>query len=185
MQTQHRVAPRLFICSLYITQRDVHTSNITCQTVDDDNLTVVTVVHLARKCGEMHGQEGLHFDASFSHPLEKAVRNTPTTHIIINDAHLDTLAGLVNQHIGQEVAQWVLFEDVHGDMDVMLRTSDVGQQFRKETVAVGHNVDSSHFKGQRKILIDEEIDELLMTICYMQVLLFDETQHGTFRQLVE
>ena len=91
LQAQHRIAPGLVARSLHIAQGDVHATDITHLTIDDNDFAVVTVVHLAGKCREMYGQERLHLDTSFSHPFEKMVGHSPTAHVIVDDTHLDTL----------------------------------------------------------------------------------------------
>ena len=95
------------------------------------------------------------------------------------------MMGFVDECVGNEVAQRVFFEDVYVDVDMMLCLANVGQQFWEEGVAVGHNVDTRHLEGQREILVDEQVDELFVALGHVQVLLFDESQHRAFRQLVE
>ena len=160
LQTQHGVAPLVG----HVALGDVHASDISHRSVEDDDFTVVAVVDLTGECGEMYGQVGLHVDTLLAHPFEEPSADAPAPYVVVDDAHLDTLMGFVDECVGNEVAQRVFLKDVYVDVDMMLCLANVGQQFREEGVAVGHDVDASHLEGQREILVDEQVAELFVAL---------------------
>ena len=146
---------------------------------------MVAIVDLAGERREANGQEGNNLDTFLTEMFQEATMHLPTAHIIINDANLHPTLRLVNERIGHQASQGIVLKDIHLDMDMMLGSGDVLQQFRKEGIAVRHDVYHIVLEGQRQVLVDEEVNELLMALRHMQVVLFDETQHGTLRQLVD
>ena len=115
----HCVAPGLRLCSLDITQGDIHTTDKAYPAVDDHQLTVVAVVHLTGERGKTHGQKRHHLDTFLTHPLEEAVRHAPTAYVIVDDTHLYPLAYLVYQSVSHEITQRVVLEDIHIDMNMV------------------------------------------------------------------
>ena len=109
----------------------------------------------------------------------------PTAHVVVDHAHLDTLTGFLHQRIGYQAPQGIVLDDIHVDMDMVFRLVDVFQQFREEGIAVGHDVDLIILEGECQVLVDEKVDQRLVVLGHLEVVLFHETEHRTFRQLVE
>ena len=146
---------------------------------------MIAVVGLARERRESHRQEGLYLDACLAHLFEEPVAHAPTAHIVVDDTHLDTLACLRHQRIGNEPTQGVVLEDVHVDMDVVAGMGNITQQRREELIAAGQQFHLIIIEGQREALVDEEVDDGLIFPGQLQVLLFNESEHGALGQLVE
>ena len=108
---------------------------------------MVTIVGLAGEHREVDGQERHDVDTRHAHALEEAMLHFPTTHIVVDDTHLNTLASLGYQGIGNEKSQGVVLEDVHIDMDMMLGLGNVLQQFREESIAIRHDVHEIVLEG--------------------------------------
>ena len=122
--------------ALVISQRHVHAADEADATVNDDNLTVVAVVDLAGERRESHGQEGHHLDALFAHALEEAVLHVPAADIVVDESYLDTLACLVDEHVAQQHAQWVVLNDVQVNVDVLACLADGLEKCGEELTAV-------------------------------------------------
>ena len=108
---------------------------------------MVTIVGLAGEHREVNGQERHHVDTCHAHAFEETMLHLPTTHIVVDDTHLNTLASLGYQGIGNEKSQGVVLEDVHIDMDMMLGLGNVLQQFREEGIAIRHDVHEIVLEG--------------------------------------
>ena len=96
---QHRVAPDMSFGSLHITQGDVHAADESYKAVDNDDLSVVAVVHLTRERRETHGHERSHLDPLFTHPLEEMMTHVPATHVIVDHPDLHPLSRLRDKGI--------------------------------------------------------------------------------------
>ena len=137
----------LLIGALDIAKGDVHATDITRKTVDNNNLAVVAVVGLAGEHREMDGQEGSHVNACHSHAFEEAVLDFPTAHIVVDNPYLHSLTGLGNQCVRNEVAKGIVLEDVHVDVDMVLGLCNVLEELGEEGIAVGHDVHEIVLEG--------------------------------------
>ena len=113
LHAQHGVAPRLVAGALDIALRYVHASDIAHTAVDDNDLAVVAVVQLAGERREVDGQEGTYLDAFFTHALEVAAVHLPAAYVVVDDAHLHPVACPLDEGVSQEVAQGVVFNNIH------------------------------------------------------------------------
>ena len=153
------VAPRqgASTYALDITHGDVHTARETLYAVDDAELAVVAVVHLAGEGRKLDRHEDAHVDASTAHTLEEPVRHPPTSHIVIDNAHLDALACLLYQGIRNQPAQRVVGKDVHIEVYMMPGTAYSLKQCREELVAIGIKLYLVVLEGQCKALVGEQL----------------------------
>ena len=71
------VAPRLMLAATQVTQRDIHTSDVTDLAIHDAYLTVVAVIHLTRKSRKLHRHERTDLHATGSHTVEEALSHLP------------------------------------------------------------------------------------------------------------
>ena len=98
--------------ALEVTHGHVHASNESYMSVDNYYLTMVPVVHFTGKRRETHWQEGDHLDALTTHAFEEVVLYIETTHIIIHQPHLYTLASLVYKHVAHKITQRVILYNI-------------------------------------------------------------------------
>ena len=164
---------------------DVHTSDVASLSVDDVNLTVVAVVHLAGESRKLHGHEGVDVDACLAHTLKEVAVYLPAAYIVVDDAHLHTLSGPVDESVGDEVAQFVVGKDVGVYVDVMFRVGDVAQERVEHLIAVGEDADGVVFEGEGPVLQGELLDERAAFVGDDEVLLLYILKHGSFGELVE
>ena len=127
----------------------------------------------------------MNLDTLLAQVFPELVANTPTAYIVVDDANLDTFVGFSYQAVGHQSSQGIVLDDVHVDVDMMSGVSNVLQQLWQEGIAVRHNVHQIVLEGQREVLVDEEVYQLLVLLRQSQVLLFNKAKHGTFRQQVE
>ena len=71
----------------------------------------------------------------------------PTAHIVVYQAYLDTLTGLIHQRIGHQTSQGVVLDDVQIKMDMVLGTGNIFQQFRNKGIAISDNVNLIILEG--------------------------------------
>ena len=88
----------------------------------------------------------------------------PTAHIVIDDTHKYTLSRLVYQCIRYQIAQGIIFDDIHVDVDMMFCLGDIFQQLREERIAVRHDIYLIILERQRERLVDKEVDQLLVSL---------------------
>ena len=153
--------------------------------VDDDQLTVVSIVHLTRKRRESHGQERHHLYPLVTHAVEKGMTHVPTPHIVVDQLHLHPLARLVYQRIREQRPQRVFGKDIHIDMDMALCLGDLCQKGREESIAIVIHRHLIILEGQREVLVHEEVYQLSVLSRQLQVLLLHKLQHRTFGELVQ
>jgi len=127
----------------------------------------------------------VNIDPTVAHTLEKRTFHTPASHVIIDHPHLYTLAGLVDERIGNEVAQLVIIEDIDVDMDVVAGTADGSQQREKTGMAVGEDVHLVVFERQRHVLVPEKQHQRLVALGQSQLLLLEKLGHRSLGQLVK
>ena len=191
----HGIAPShvarsflLFLSSavnaLHIAQRYVHAADETRGAVDDDELAVVAVVHLAGERREANGQERCHFDALFAHAFKEAVSHLPAAHVVVDDAYFHTLPDLGDEGVADQVAQGVVLEDVDVNVYVALCLGYSSEQCREELVSVGVDLRCGVLERQRQVLTDKQVDELAVLLGQLQVLLPYELQHRALGQLI-
>ena len=137
---EHRVTPRLSLRTFHIAQGKVHTADESNLAVDDDDLTVVTVVHLTRERREVYRHKRHHLDTLLTHPLEELALDIPTAHIVVDDSYLHPLTGLGDEGIGNQRAQGIVGKDIHIHVDMTAGLTDLLQQGREELIAVGIDV---------------------------------------------
>ena len=106
------VAPLLLACAFHVSQGYIHAADVARSAVDDAEFAVVAVVHLAGEHGETHGHERLNLHATPRQVVEKAVANAPTTHVIVYQTHLYALLSLVDEGVGNQSAQRIVFNNV-------------------------------------------------------------------------
>ena len=116
--------------------------------------------------------------------FEEATINAPTAYVIINHSHLHALSCLVYQCISYQTAQRVVLEDIYINMNMMAGLCNISQQFRKEGVAICHDIYPVILKRQSHILIYKKVDKWLLAFRYMEVVLFHKAQHGSFGEFV-
>ncbi len=171
--------------TLDITQGDIHAADEARLAVDDAYLAVVAVVDLAGERREMHGDERTDHDTGTAHALEEASAHPPASHIVIDDPHLDALARLVDEHVGQQVSQGIVGKDVDRQMNVLPRTADGLEQGEVKGVTVGKDVDAVVLERQRAPLVGQLPYERLAFGRQMQGGLFDKAEHRTLGEQVE
>ena len=182
--SQHGIAPRLFARALNIAQGDIHTTDKTHLTIDDNDLAVVTIIHLTRKRREPYGHKRAHFDTFFTHALKKTVLDIPTSHIVVDQSHFYALTRLVDQGIGNQFAQSIISYDIHINMDMVLGQTDISKQMMNKLISIGKDIHLVILKWQGEILIDKKVYQGLVLLGQLQVLLFCKLQHRALGKLV-
>ena len=145
---------------------------------------MVAVVHLTRKLREVYGHKRHRLNTLLTHPFEETMLHVPATHVIVDQPHLYALPRLVDQGIGHQTAQGVVGDDIHVDMDVTLGLTDILQQHGEELIAVHTHIYLVVLKGQRQVLVHEEVYQGLVLLWQSEVLLFRKLQHRAFGQHV-
>ena len=181
---QHGVAPRHIASTFYVALGNIHTTDIAHQTINHNNLAVVTIVHLTGKRRESHRHKRAHLDTRLAHPFKKAMVHIPTTHIIVNHLYLNTLAGLVYQGIGHQHAQGVVGKNIHIQMYVILGLADILHQLGYKLIAIGTDIHQVILKRQRQVLVNKQINQWFVALGQSQVLLLSKLQHRTLGKLV-
>ena len=170
--------------ALHIAQGEIHATDIAYPAIDDENLTMVAVVHLTCKCGETYGHEGFHLDSLDTHPLKETVVHAPASHGIIEHTHLHALTSLGYQGIRDESSQGIVLKDIDINMDMVPRRGDVTQQRREEIIAIRQDLHLIIIKGKGETLVDEQVDNRTTEFRQLEVALFDEARHGTAGELI-
>ena len=173
-----------FLLSLNITCGNIHTSDITHLTVDDTDLTVITVVYLSGKGRELHRHEGMHLYTLITHTFEEGTVYTPATYRIVDHAYLNTLFCLCDQRVGHHISQGIIIKNIRIQMDMMFGLSYIPQESMKEMIAVGIDIHMVILERECPVLCGEQFDQRVVFLWQMKILLFGELQHGTFSQLI-
>ena len=171
--------------SLHVAHSDVHAANKGIASIDHYQFAVVSVVDLAGEGREMDRHERSHLDACLPHTLEEGRWHTPTTHVVVDKSHLYAFAGPVDERIGHETSQWVVFDDVGIDVDVVAGLANSVQESKEKVVAVGININLVVAERQCEALIDEQLDERLVGGRQREVALLGKLQHGSLGQMIE
>ena len=129
-----------FLLSLDIPGGNIHTADIAHLSVDNTDLTVITVVYLSRKGRKLHRHEGMHLYTLITHTFEEGTVNTPTTHRIIDHSYLNTLFCLRDQCVGHHISQGIIIKDIRIQMDMMLGLPYIPQESMKEMIAIGIDI---------------------------------------------
>ena len=109
---------------------------------------MVAVVGLAGELREAYRQERGHFDASLAHAFEETAFYTPTAHIVVDDAHFNASFGTGYETVGYQLAEWVVFKDIHIDVYVVLGFGNVAKQGGEELVSVGEQLCAVAIEGK-------------------------------------
>ena len=80
---------------------------------------MVAVVDLTGEGAEPDRHERTGLDAFLAHALKETTPDIPAAYIVVDETHLDSLASLVNKHVGNEVAQGVVLKDIEIEMDAL------------------------------------------------------------------
>ena len=179
------IAPRSLRIPFHITGGNVHASYEGHFTVDDNQLAVIAIVHLAGEGRKFHWEESVDVDTFATHTLIEAVVNVPAAHVIVDDPHLYALPGFVDEGICDETSQFVVGEDVALDVDALLCLSDLLQQRPKERIAIGVDFHLIVLEGQSTILIVEKVDQVAVLLSNLEVFLLGVDPGLPLRQLVE
>ena len=145
-------APVAPVDAQHVAVGDVHSSDESHPAVDDRDLAVVAVVDLAGEKRELHVQERVHLDSLGSHPLEKGFFYPGAAHVVVENPHLDPLAGFGDEGVAQAAAGRVVAEDVVLDMDVVAGRGDRFEQGLdlRSAVGVGGQLAAEERDGQSR-----------------------------------
>ena len=180
-----RISPWLFGRTAYVAHGNVHATDKTYLPIYDGQLAVIAVVYLASECRKVHWHERTHINTGVAKPLKIPAWNLPTTHIVVNQAHLNALPRLVNQGIGNQLRQRVVFDDVRIDVYVMLGTAYRLQQTKEEVGPFSIDFHLVVLEWQRHVLIGEQLYQRLVPFGQHQIFLFGKLQHRTLGELVD
>ena len=126
----------------------------------------------------------MHVNAGGTHPLEERIGNVPASHVVINQAHLNSSPRLVHKRVGNEAAKGVVAYYVCLKMDVMPCLPYVVQQGEKERIAVRENVRLVVLEWQRPVKTCKQLNQHVVFFGQLEVLLFCELKHRALCQLV-
>ena len=146
---------------------------------------MISVIGLTGKSRKLHGHERMNLYTLFAHTLKKAVLHIPATHIIIYQSHLHALMSLIYESIGDKPAQRVILYNKGIDMYVMLGPPYFSQQGRKKLISGSIYLCLIVFERQCPVLVDEEIDDVLISWRNLQVALLYKLKHGPFGEFVK
>ena len=121
--TKVGISPSLLLGALDIAQGYVHATDETHFSINHAEFAVIAIIHLSRERRKTNRHESLNENTSSTHAIEEAVFHFPAPHIVIDQSHLDSLLGFVNQGIGHQVAQRILLDDIHIQMNMILGLS--------------------------------------------------------------
>ena len=185
LKPDHGVAPMTQSPTLHIAQGDIHAANVAYAPVNDHYLAVVAIVDLAREGTETDRHERPRLDALLTHSLEEGAFDFPTTHIVIDKTHLNALACLVDEHIGNEISQGIVLKDVEIHVNALTCRANDLQEVGEERLTIGENLHTVVLERQAEVLIDEQIDGRPMLVCHLQIALLDKLKHRPFSKLIE
>ena len=89
--------------------------------------------------------------------FKKVAGHLPASHIVVNEAHLYPLMGFMNEGIGHQASQGVVFKNIHIEVYVVLCRANIGQQGREKIVATGIDVYLVVFKRQCEALVCKQL----------------------------
>ena len=112
LNTQHRIAPSTPRTTVEISIGNVASPDKPDSSVNDHDLTVITVVHLIRKERETHFKERLNVDSLATHTLKEFLLDIPTTDTVINHTHLDALPRLLYKNVTQRAPELIILKDI-------------------------------------------------------------------------
>ena len=124
-------------------------------------------------------------NACLSQTLKEAIGHMPATHIVVEQTDLHTLTRLVDQHIGEKIAQRIIVDNKPVDMDMVARLAELTQQGREKGIARSEDLHLIVLERQRHILIAEEIDQRPVMLRQVEIVLLGKLEHGAFGQLIE
>src|SRR5256886_6743409 len=104
--------------------------------VGDEQLAVITGEYVERVAGE-EGVEGAHLDAALSEPPPVAPRRAERAEGIVQDTHVDSGAGPLDQRVGETPAGRVVADDVVLEVHPAARRGDRGEHRVQGARAVG------------------------------------------------
>lgn len=158
--------------TFHIAHGDVHTTYEARSTIDDTNLTVVAVVDFTGKSREAYRHERMYFHSPLAQMFEETVLHLPASNIIINQPNFHSCLRLVDQCIGDQSSQWIIFYDIGGDMDMVGCLANGREQSKKEFVSIGIDVGLTVFERKSPTLISKKVDQRTMLFRQHQVTLF-------------
>ena len=95
------------------------------------------------------------------------------------------LPHLVDEGVGNEIAQRVVGEDERFEVDVVPGLSDGRKQSQEEVAAPGVDVHLVVLEGKCQTLVGKEAHQGAVLSRHAQVLLLGKLQHGALDELVE
>ena len=134
------VAPRTPLRAAHVAVGDVHAADEARAAVDDDDLAVVAVIDLAREARELDVQEGMDLDSRLAHLPEERLLDAAAPHVVVENPHADSLAGLRGERVAEAAARLVVAEDVVLQVDVVVCPGDLPEQRLHLRSAVGVGV---------------------------------------------
>ena len=126
----------------------------------------------------------MHLDAGIAHALEKAVGHIPTSHIVVDETHLNTLTCLVDEYIGEQSAQRVVADDVGFKVYVVGGSAKFAQQAVEKVVAAAEDFYLVVFERKSPVVHGEEFDQHVVLLGHHQILLPGKVEHRAFGELV-
>ncbi len=124
-------------------------------------------------------------DAGIAHTLIERVLHFPAAHIVVDDAHLHAVPGAVDECVGDDVTELVIFKDEDVDMDMMLGETDGMEQGGEERIAGGVERHVVVFERQCHALVLEQQHQGTVRFGEAQVTLLNIFEHRPFRQLTQ
>ena len=104
--------------SAHITLCQIHSADKSDTSVNNRNLTVITIVHLTGKQWKTNLQKATHFHARLTHLIIKTVGNMPASHIIINNTYLYPLSCLIYQYISHHTPDGIILKNIELHVDM-------------------------------------------------------------------
>ena len=123
-----RISPDSPRKATHITFGKIHSTDKSNTSVNHHNLPVIAIIHFTREQGKTDLQKTAYLNSCISHLFEKAMRNMPTSYIVIDHTHLDSLPRFLDQYITYQSSHRIILKDVIFHMNMKPRLLQLSQQ---------------------------------------------------------
>ena len=180
-----RIAPGVPRGSLHVPQGDVHAPYEAHPAVYYAQLAVVSVVNLTREGRKAYRHKRLNVYPGVAHTLEEPVAYIPASHVVIYQSDLYSLARLVYERIGHQVAQRIVYDDVRHHVYVGLRAAYGLEQGEYKLIAIGKYLYVVVLEWQRPVLVGKHADDPLVCRGQRESALLGKLEHTALRELLQ
>ena len=112
----------------HITFCQIHPSNKTNTSVNNNNFPVITIIHFTSEQWKADFQKTAYLDTCLAHFFKKTMGYMPTTYIIINDTYFYSFFCLIYQDIAHHTSNCIVLKDIKLNMNMFFRFLQLAQK---------------------------------------------------------